>query len=99
MLVQTAMVWDTEDKSSTINKNMSRKKRSSKKTVTSEKIHEVEQRLGIQFIDFRRGILLYDGIIWWSVNDELEYLMAIFEYVPILIIHKKLRFVPFTWQP
>lgn len=95
----TAMVWDTEDKSSTTNKNMSRKKRNNRKNVTPEKNHEIEQRLGIQFIDFRRGILLYDGIIWRPVNDELEYLMAIFEYVPILTIHKELRFVPFAWQP
>lgn len=78
---------------------MSRKKRSDKNTVTPEKIHEIEQRLGIQFIDFRRGILLYDGIIWRPVNDELEHLMAIFEHVPILTIHKELRFVPFAWQP
>ena len=78
---------------------MSRKKRNNKNTVSPEKIHELEQRLGIQFIDFRRGILLYDSIIWRPVNDELEYLMAIFEYVPILTIHKKLRFVPFAWQP
>lgn len=78
---------------------MSRKKRNNRKTVTPEKIHEIEQRLGIQFIDFRRGILLYDSIIWRPVNDELEYLMAIFGYVPILTIHKELRFVPFAWQP
>lgn len=78
---------------------MSRKKRKNTNTVTPEKIHELEQRFGIKFIDFRRGILLYDGIIWRPVNDELEYLMAIFEYVPVLIIHKELRFVPFAWQP
>lgn len=78
---------------------MSRKKRKNTNTVTPKKIHEVEQRFGIKFIDFRRGILLYDGIIWRPVNDELEYLMAIFEYVPVLIIHKELRFVPFAWQP
>lgn len=78
---------------------MSRKKRKNTNTVTPEKIHEVEQRLCIKFIDFRRGILLYDGIIWRPVNDELEYLMTIFEYVPVLIIHKELRFVPFAWQP
>lgn len=78
---------------------MSRKKRNNKNKVSPEKIHEVEQRLGIKFIDFRRGILLYGSIIWRPVNDELEYLMAIFEYVPILSIHKELRFVPFAWQP
>lgn len=78
---------------------MSRKKRKNTNTVTPEKIHELEQRLGIKFIDFRRGILLYDGIIWRPVNDELEYLMTIFEYVPVLIIHKELRFVLFAWQP
>lgn len=60
-------------------------------------IKKMEDELGIKFIDFQNGIILYQGIKWRPLRDNAEYLCAAFDGIQILRIYNFV-FVPTTWS-
>lgn len=59
-------------------------------------IKKMENKLGIKFIDFVNGIVLYQGIKWRPLKNNAEYLCAAFDGIQILRIYNFV-FVPTTW--
>lgn len=60
-------------------------------------IKKMEDEIGIKFIDFQNGIILYQGIKWRPLRDNAEYLCAAFDGIQILRIYNFV-FVPTTWS-
>lgn len=60
------------------------------------KIKKMEEELGIKFLDFLEGIILYQGIKWRPLKNNAEYLCAAFDGIQILRIYNFV-FVPTTW--
>lgn len=60
-------------------------------------IKKMEDDLGIKFIDFLEGIILYQGIKWRPLKNNAEYLCAAFDGIQILRIYNFV-FVPTTWS-
>lgn len=60
-------------------------------------IKKMEDELGIKFIDFQNGIILYKGIKWRPLMNHAEYHCAYFEGILILNIFNFV-FVPTTWS-
>lgn len=60
-------------------------------------IKKMKDDLGIKFIDFLEGIILYQGIKWRPLKNNAEYLCAAFDGIQILRIYNFV-FVPTTWS-
>ncbi len=78
------------------------KKRRRTPTASPEQIKRIEKTLGVTFLDFPKGIFLFDGIVWKPVANSMEYLCAAWDNIPMVRISaggSTCRFVPLSWNP
>lgn len=79
-----------------------KKKRKQQFSVSPEEIQRIEEKLGVKFIDFYKGIFKSYGIAWKPVKNSVEYLYASLEGVPMIKIsagRSICHFVPLEWKP
>lgn len=79
-----------------------KKKRKQQFSVSPEEIQRIEEKLGVKFIDFYKGIFKSYGIAWKPVKNGVEYLYASLEGVPMIKIsagRSICHFVPLEWKP
>ena len=53
-----------------------KKKRKQQYSVSPEEIRLIEKDLGVEFIDFYKGIFKSNGIVWKPVKNGIELLCA-----------------------
>ena len=63
-----------------------KKKRKQQYSVSPEEIRLIEKDLGVEFIDFYKGIFKSNGIVWKPVKNGIELLCAAWDNVPMLQI-------------
>ena len=83
---------------------MKKRKKQSKQhlNVSPEEIKRIEESLGDKFVDFSKGILKSNGIVWKTVKNGIELLCAAWDNVPMLQIssgRSTCQFVPLEWEP
>lgn len=82
---------------------MSKKKKGKQQySVSPEEIRLIEKDLGVEFIDFYKGIFKSKGIVWKPVKNGIELLCAAWDNVPMLQIssgRSACQFVPLEWEP
>ena len=79
-----------------------KKKRKQQFSVSPEEIQRIEEKLGVKFIDFYKGIFKFYGITWKPVKNGVEHLYASLEGVPMIKIsagRSICHFVPLEWKP
>lgn len=79
-----------------------KKKRKQQYSVSPEEIQLIEKDLGMEFIDFYKGIFKSNGIVWKPVKNGIELLCAAWDNVPMLQIssgRSACQFVPLEWEP
>lgn len=59
-------------------------------------VKKMEDELGIKFLDFKEGIISYQGIHWRPLKNNAEYLNAVFDGIQILRLYNFV-FVPTKW--
>lgn len=53
-----------------------KKKRKQQYSISPEEIRLIEKDLGVEFIDFYKGIFKSNGIVWKPVKNGIELLCA-----------------------
>ena len=66
-----------------------KKKRKQQYSVSPEEIQLIEKDLGVEFIDFYKGIFKSKGIVWKPVKNGIELLCG----------RSACQFVPLEWEP
>ena len=81
---------------------MSKKRRKRTANACSKQIKQIEDLLGVKFVDFHKGIFLFEEIVWKPIDNGAEYLCAAWDNVPMIRIsagNSICHFVPLAWRP
>ena len=80
---------------------MSKKRKRRTTNASPKQIKQIEDLLGVKFVDFHKGIFLFEGIVWKPIGNSVEYICAAWDNVPMIRISvgsPTCHFVPLAWR-